>query len=162
MRLPDPFQMNDWENRRFFWAFQAIQLAFIGIVCLDLIGYHIPVAREALAFVYLTFLPGILVLKALRLHDLGTIETVLYSVGLSLVVLMLTGLFANTVYPLLGSARPLSLEVLFPTIVGVVQILLYLALTRDREHAGSSHAGLEISIPPPAVPFLALLPFLAI
>ena len=162
MRLPDPFQMNDWENRRFFWAFQAIQLAFIGVVCLDLIGYHIPVAREALAFVYLTFLPGILVLKALRLHDLGTIETVLYSVGLSLVVLMLTGLFANTVYPLLGSARPLSLEVLFPTIVGVVQILLYLALARDREHAGSSHAGLEISIPPPAVPFLALLPFLAI
>ncbi|MBP7412208.1 MAG: DUF2206 domain-containing protein, partial [Methanoculleus sp.] len=162
MHLPNPLQMNDWDNKTFFWAFQALQLAFVGVVCLDLIGYYIPIAREVLAFIYLTFLPGILVLKALRLHDLGTIETALYSVGLSLAVLMITGLFANTAYPLLGYARPFSFEILFLTIVGVVQVLLYLALTRDREHAGASHAGLEVSIPPPAAPFLALLPFFAI
>lgn len=162
MHLPNPLQMNDWDNKTFFWAFQALQLAFVGVVCLDLIGYYIPIAREVLAFIYLTFLPGILVLKALRLHDLGTIETALYSVGLSLAVLMITGLFANTAYPLLGYARPFSFEILFLTIVGVVQVLLYLALTRDREHAGASHAGLEVSVPPPAAPFLALLPFFAI
>lgn len=56
--------MNDWDNRTFFWTFQAIQFVFLAVVCLDLIGYYVPIAREALAFLYLTFLPGgVLVLK---------------------------------------------------------------------------------------------------
>ena len=161
MHLLNPFQMNDWDNRRFFWVFQAFQVAFIGVVCLDLVGYHIPIAREVLAFLYITFLPGILVLKALRLHDLGAIETTLYSAGLSLVVLMLTGLVTNFVYPLLGYTRPFSFEALFPTLIAVVQVLLYLALTRDRGYAGSGTVAPAIP-PAPAVPFLILLPFLAI
>ncbi|WP_292520022.1 DUF2206 domain-containing protein [Methanoculleus sp.] len=152
--------MNDWDNRTFFWGFQAIQLAFIGVVCLGLAGYHIPIAREALAVLYMTFLPGVLVLKVIRLHDLGTIETMLYSVGLSLAVLMLTGLAANIAYPLLGNARPFSFATLSLTIVAVMQILLYFALIRDREHAASNP---KITIPSsPAVSFLLILPFLAI
>ena len=112
MHLPNPLQLNDWDNRRLFWTLQALQITLIVVVCLDLIGYHIPIAREALAFLYVTFLPGVLVLKALRLHGLGTIETVLYSVGLSLAVLMFTGLAANIIYPV--GMRPFSLEALFP------------------------------------------------
>ena len=160
MHFPNPFRMNDWDNRTFFWVFQAIQLVFLGVVCLDLVGYYIPVAREALAFLYLTFLPGVLVLKALRLHDLGTIETVLYSAGLSLVVVMLTGLTANFAYPLLGYTRPFSFPILLLTLVAVVQVLLYLALTRDTGRSGES-PGLAVPFSP-AVPFLILLPFLAI
>ena len=159
MHLLNPFQMNDWDNRRFFWVFQAFQVAFIGVVCLDLVGYHIPIAREVLAFLYITFLPGILVLKALRLHDLGAIETTLYSAGLSLVVLMLTGLVTNFVYPLLGYTRPFSFEALFPTLIAVVQVLLYLALTTGGMPV---QAPLLLPFPRPAVPFLILLPFLAI
>ncbi|KLK89298.1 membrane protein [Methanoculleus sediminis] len=160
MRLPNPFRMNDWNNKTFFWVFQAIQIVFLGVVCLDLVGYYIPIAREALAFLYLTFIPGVLVLKALRLHDLGTIETVLYSAGLSLVVVMLTGLTANFVYPLLGYTRPFSFAILLLTLVAVVQVLLYLALTRDKGRTGES-PGLAVPSSP-AVPFLMLLPFLAI
>ncbi len=162
MHALNPFRMNDWSNREFFRIFQAFQLAFIGVVCLDLAGYYIPIAREVLALIYLTFLPGVLVLKALRLHDLNTIETVLYSAGLSLAVLMLTGLAANIVYPLIGYAQPFSFAILFLTIVAVVQVLFYLALTRDRGYPGTSLARTDISVPPPAVPFLMLLPFFAI
>ncbi len=159
--LPNPFQMNDWDNKRFFWVFQAFQVSLIAVVCLDLIGYQIPIAREVLAFLYITLLPGILVLKALRLHDLGAVETTLYSVGLSLAVLMFTGLAANMLYPLLGYTRPFSFEALFPTLIAVMQALLFLALTRDQEYSGSSIIVLEIP-PAPAVPFLLLLPFFAI
>lgn len=161
MHLLNPFQMNDWDNKTFFWVFQAFQLAFIGVIGLGLIGYHVPIAREALAFLYLTFLPGLLVLKALRLHGLGTVETTLYSVGLSLATLMLTGLAANIAYPLLGYARPFSFEILFLTIVAVVQILLYFALTRDRGHAAPAPVITDFSTPP-AAPFLMLLPLFAI
>ncbi|MEG3056685.1 MAG: hypothetical protein RQM90_11860 [Methanoculleus sp.] len=161
MHLPNPLQLNDWDNRRLFWTLQALQITLIVVVCLDLIGYHIPIAREALAFLYVTFLPGVLVLKALRLHGLGTIETVLYSVGLSLAVLMFTGLAANIIYPLLGYMRPFSLEALFPLLIAVVQALLVLALTRDREYSDPDPP-VSIIPPAPAVPLLALLPFLAI
>jgi len=160
MHLRNPFRMNDWDNGTFFWTFQAIQFVFLGVVCLDLIGYYIPIAREGLAFLYLTFLPGVLVLKALRLHDLGTIETVLYSAGLSLVLVMLTGLTANVVYPVLGYTRPFSFPILLLTLVAVMQVLLYLALTRDKGRTGES-PGLAVPSSP-AVPFLILLPFLAI
>ena len=160
MHLPNPFRMNDWDNRTFFWVFQAIQIAFVGVVCLDLAGYQVPIAREALAFIYLTFLPGVLVLKALRLHDLGAIETTLYSVGLSLAVLMFTGLAVTIACPLIGYPRPFSFASLFLATVAVVQVLLYLALTRDRKHAGTNP---KMTIPSsPGVPFLLLLPFLAI
>ena len=161
MHLPNPLQLNDWDNRRLFWTLQALQITLIVVVCLDLIGYHIPIAREALAFLYDTFLHGVLVLKALRLHGLGTIETVLYSVGLSLAVLMFTGLAANIIYPLLGYMRPFSLEALFPLLIAVVQALLVLALTRDREYSDPDPP-VSIIPPAPAVPLLALLPFLAI
>ena len=161
MHLLDPLQMNDWDNGRFFWTFQALQIALIGVVSLDLAGCHIPIVREGLAFLYITFLPGILVLKALRLHNLGAIKTTLYSAGLSLVVLMLTGLSANTIYPLLGYTQPFSFGALFLTLIIVMQILLYLALTRDHEHTGSA-TRVPAFPPTPAVPFLILLPFLAI
>ncbi len=161
MHLPNPLQLNDWDNRRFFWTFQALQVAFIVVVCLDLVGYHIPIAREALAFLYVTFLPGVLVLKVLRLHGLGTIETALYSIGLSLAVLMFTGLAANTIYPLFGYMWPFSLEALFPMLIAVMQALLLLALARDREYSGPDPT-VSVTPPGPAVPLLVLLPFLAI
>ncbi|NLA37935.1 MAG: DUF2206 domain-containing protein [Methanomicrobiales archaeon] len=161
MQLPDPLRMNDWDNRRFFRAFQVLQAALIGVICLDLAGFHMPIAREILAFIYMTFMPGILVLKALRLHGLGAVRTTLYSAGLSLAVLMLTGLAANTFYPLLGYMRPFSLEALFPMLIIVMQILLLIALARDREYAGSSTFVLAFP-PAPAVPLLVLLPLIAI
>lgn len=161
MQLLNPLQMNDWNNKTFFWVFQVFQVAFIGVICLDLIGYQIPIAREALGFIYLTFLPGILVLKLLRLHDLGTVETTLYSVGLSLVVLMLTGLAANTIYPKIGYARPFSFGILFITIIAVVQVLLYLALILDRRYAGPDPVLTQVPAVP-AIPLLLLLPFIAI
>ncbi len=162
MQLLNPLQMNDWNNRTFLWVVQVFQVAFIGVVYLGLTGHQIPIAREVLAFIYLTFLPGVLVLKILRLHDLGTVETTLYSVGLSLVVLMLTGLAANTLYPKLGYARPFSFGILFLTIIVVVQALLFLALILDRGYTGPDPVVADISAPPAAAPFLLLLPFLAI
>lgn len=161
MHLLNPLKMNDWDNRSLFWVFQTVQIALIGMICLSLIGYHIPIIREVFAFFYITFLPGILILKALRLHNLGSIETALYSIGLSLAVLMLIGLSTNLVYPLFGYTQPFSLEALFPTLIAVMQGLLFLALSRDREHSGKN-TKVQVTLPTPAVPLLILLPLLAI
>jgi uncharacterized membrane protein len=97
----------------------------------------------------------------LRLHNLGSIETPLYSVGLGLVFMMFTGLFSTTIYPLLGYANAISFEILFITAVVAMQALLYSALFLDRGHTGSPYCSID-RLPVPAIPFLAVLPFLAV
>jgi uncharacterized membrane protein len=73
---------------------------------------NIMIARQALGFLYLTFIPGFLLLRILRVKQLDWIEAVVLSVGLSLVFLMLGGLFINGFGPLIGFSKPLSTAIL--------------------------------------------------
>ena len=52
------------------------------------------VAREVIGLVYLTFIPGFLFVKLLKI-ELGNLEFILYSVGFSVAFLMLAGLAIN-------------------------------------------------------------------
>jgi uncharacterized membrane protein len=64
---------------------------------------------KVVLFWCITFLPGRALLRLLRIALRTFSARVLYSFGLSLLVLMLSGLLANYVLPLLGVARPLEL-----------------------------------------------------
>ena len=99
MQINNPLQINDWEIKKFLEVTIAIQLAMWSVIGLNVIGSHISIIRPLIGFIYLTFIPGIIILRILKLHKLGNIETLLYTVGLSIATLMFTGLFMNTVYP---------------------------------------------------------------
>ena len=73
--------MNDWGIRKFLKVVLAIHLAFCGAIGLDIVGLQIPILRQLIGFIYLTFIPGVIILRILKLHKLGSIETLLYSVG---------------------------------------------------------------------------------
>ncbi len=60
-------------------------------------------------FLCLSFLPGIALLRALHIRLGNVAAKVVYSFGLSMLMLMLSGLTANQVLPSLGIARPLEL-----------------------------------------------------
>ena len=78
-----------------------IQIAMLAVVVLN-----IPVARQVIGFVYVSFIPGFLVLKILRLNPKSRTNTVLLSVGLSIAFLMFIGLAVNELYPILGVSKP--------------------------------------------------------
>ena len=64
---------------------------------------------KVVLFFCLAFLPGVAILRSLRI-TLKTFSTgLLYSFGLSMLVLMLSGLFANQLLPLFGITHPLEL-----------------------------------------------------
>ena len=153
--------MNDWEIKKFLKVVLAIQLALWAVIGLDAIGLQIPIIRQLIGFIYLTFIPGILILRILKLHKLGNIETLLYTVGLSIATLMFTGLFMNTVYPIFGVSGPISIVPLIITISILVSILCILSYIRDKDFSDPSFidSGEVLS---PSVLFLCLLPFLAI
>lgn len=154
-------QMNDWEIKKFLKVVLAIQIAMWGVIGLDLIGLQIPILRQFIGFIYLTFVPGILILRILKLHKLGNIETLLYTVGLSLATLMFTGFFMNMVYPLFGISGPISIMPLIITISVVVLMLCVLSYIRDKDFSDPSFIDVGEVLSPPVL-FLCLIPFLAI
>lgn len=128
IKIPDIIQLNDWEPKKFLRTMCAIHLAMLGAVALDLIGLEIPILRQVVGFVYLTFVPGIVIIRLLKIHRLGIVETILLSTGLSVSFLMFSGFFLNTVLSFLNINSPLSFRnvVLFTTaIVAILCIISY-------------------------------------
>lgn len=153
--------MNDWEIEKFLKVVLAIQLIIWGVIGLDTIGLQIPIIRQLIGFIYLTFIPGIIILRILKLHKIGNIETLLYTVGLSIATLMFTGLFMNTVYPFFGISGPISITPLIITISVVVLVLCVPCYARDKDFSNLSYIDIKDVLSPPAL-FLCLLPFGAI
>jgi uncharacterized membrane protein len=68
----------------------------------------VPILRQCVGFVFLTFLPGFVILRALGMKTDSIAVEFSLSVGVSIAFVMFVGLLANTLYPLLGISAPLS------------------------------------------------------
>jgi uncharacterized membrane protein len=153
---------NDWEIKdcmRLSLAFLLANLVLIGLAAL---GFGIPVLRQIVGFIFLTFIPGILILRILRIHNISAIESLVYSVGLSLAFVMFTGLFANFTLPLIGIFNPISVFPLVATVAVFTLILGAVAYARDRSFsAGPRQFNIKEFLSLPYL-LLFLLPLLAI
>jgi len=69
---------------------------------------NIPFLRQIIGFLFLTILPGLLILQILKLDKIGSTEKFVLSVGLSISFLMLFGLLVNNLSLSLGYETPLS------------------------------------------------------
>jgi len=82
-------------------------LSFIFIINLA-IFLDIPFLRQILGFLFLTMLPGLLILQIMRLIEIGSTEKFVLSVGLSISFLMFFGLLINNLSLSLGYETPLA------------------------------------------------------
>src|SRR5665647_308309 len=160
MKLANPLEANDWGISAFFKFIASLQLALWVVLGLNAVGVQIPILREALALICLLFVPGIILLRVLRLHQLNIIEGVLYTVGLSAATVMVTALFVNTAYVFV-TPRPLSLLPFMVTMSAVVVALCLLSYHRDRDYARPTTIDLRVPTSP-FVPGLLLLPFVSV
>ncbi len=116
--------------------------------------FQIPVARQILGFLYLTIVPGLLLIEVLGENKLDATETLVLSIGLSLVFLMVVGLVVNAGGPLFGILAPLS-EV--PLMVGLNTAILALCLFVYFKGGRSEFPALgPIKIKPVSVIFFSL------
>ncbi|MCL0090054.1 DUF2206 domain-containing protein, partial [Dehalococcoidia bacterium] len=161
-----PLQANDWKIGKFLRLVIAIQLATLGAIGLGVLGFDIPFLRQVVCFIFLTFVPGLLLLRILKLHRLGTINTLLYSVGLSIAFVMFLGFFINMLYPLIGISEPISTLPLIITLTVAVAILSVIAYIRESREAMAYPRQHHHSVPwsdifTPAALLLLLLPLLS-
>lgn len=80
------------------------------------IFFDFQVARQIIGFLYLTFVPGFIILQLLNPGKLSIIEIVLFSLGLSISFMMLAGLAMNVIGPVVGIQQPLGSG---PLILGI-------------------------------------------
>ena len=133
MFIDNYIKLNDWPIKKFIWFILTIQLSLLGIIGLDIIGINIPILREVIGFIYLAFIPGIIILRIFRLHKLSNIETLFYSVSISLATLMFLGLLINFSLPLFGIETPISFVPLLLSINVFTILMLILSYFFDNE-----------------------------
>ncbi|MEL7669246.1 DUF2206 domain-containing protein [Methanobacterium sp.] len=155
------FKMNNWGIYKFLNTILVIQTFLLIFLVLDRVGIHIPILREVTAVIYLLFVPGILILRILRLHDLNSVETLLYSVGLSITSIMCIGFIMNLIYPILGILSPISLPYLIVTISALVLILCLLSYIMDKNYCNEEYINLKDFLSPSPL-FLFIIPFFAV
>jgi len=130
--------MNDWGIKKCLCLSLTILLAALGLVGLASLGYNIPVLRQTVGFIFLSFIPGILIIRILKIHNVSTIESLLYSVGLSIAFVMFVGLFANFVLPLIGISKPISLLPIMAILAIFTLILGAVAYKRDKAFSATA------------------------
>jgi uncharacterized membrane protein len=118
----------------------------------------VPVARQVIVFVYLTFVPGLIIVKLLKLDELERLEIVLFSIGISVAFLMFAGLLINTLFPLFGVSEPLSLMPLMITLNSFILfggVLVYLR-SKDVKLLESTRTAENTRASPLALLFMGL------
>lgn len=134
-------------------------LVLVGLV-LPRLGYHVPLFRETVAILYLSLVPGYLVLKILDVNPDSHVEFALYAVGLSLTVLIALGTAATLGLLAVGVARPFTELPLVLTLSGAIGVLTGVYYWRATE---STTVTLSIdAVTSPWTLCLSLLPFLGI
>ena len=139
----------------------SLQLAFLGLVGLEKLGLEIPILRQAVGFIYLTFVPGFLIFKLLQINNKNAIESLLYSVGLSLSFLMFTGALINSLYPIIGISKPISEIPLLVTISVIIIFLFFICYLRDKGFSMPFSINTKQAFAP-SVLSLLLIAFLAV
>ncbi len=146
MPIRNIFTLNDWKFKDFAFIIVLVQVLIwiVGLVAAN--GTHIPIFNDIITLLYLGFVPGIIILRVLNLHDLGNTFTTLLSVGLSIISVLLVGLFMNQVYPLIGISNPISNIPLLVTFTVYNMVLLLVAFYNDSDYHHDSSSKLSIEL----------------
>lgn len=160
--IQNPFKLQNWKIKKFLMVILFFQLSLLGLFALNKLGMDTPIIRPLIGFIYLSFIPGYLLLRILKLHNLCSIESFLYALGLSLFMDMFVGFLMNMLYPILGiTDKPISEITIVLTMAGTVFLLCIIAYLRDKNYNSPDFIDLK-DILNPQVLFLSLIPFMAI
>jgi uncharacterized membrane protein len=89
--------------------------------------------RAIFSFVFLTIIPGLLIMIMLKIRKIGFWEYLVYTIGLSITFLMFGGLLINWVLPIMGIAKPLSLYPLMICLNPLLLTMWVIAYLRNKD-----------------------------
>ena len=153
---------SNWPIKRCLISSLIILLAIFALIELGSLGIDVPFLRQAIGFIFLIFVPGLLIIRILRIHNIGMVETIAYSVGLSLASVMFVGALTNFTLPFIGVSKPISLMPVTIAIAVFSLILMAIAYVRDKDFKDTPEKKSTVKLQLVPALFLVLLLLLAI
>ena len=123
---------SDWQFNKLLVFSLVLSAGAVIFAAFLYIGISVPVLTQVCGFIFITFIPGILLLRILRIHNTGWIECLAYSVGLSLALDMAVMVAINFMLPAAGIPQPLTVVPISIAFAVVTSILILAAHIRDR------------------------------
>lgn len=108
-----------------------LAIVILQIIVSVTVLFNIPVVRQVICFFYFTLVPGYVVVKLLKFR-FGFLETVVFSAGFSLALLMFFGLVLNELNFIFGILKPLSTIPLLLTLNFIVLLCAVLAFVKGQ------------------------------
>jgi uncharacterized membrane protein len=170
MKLEYHIKLSDLNIKKLLATVLSLQIALWAVMGLNALGFSIPLVQPLLGSIYLMFVPGILILTALRLRNLDIVEIALYTVGLSVASVLSIALVANIVFNALNIIKPFSFLAVTGSVSFVVLVLCAVAYYRNRGavvyYRNKAYPkplfSAEMSVPVAPTLFLCTIPFLAV
>lgn len=117
--------------KNLFLNLAAFMLLVDVLVGLDINAFYI---RAVLAFLFITIVPGLLVMLIMRIREFGFWEYLVYTVGLSISFIMFAGLAVNWILPWLNiTDKPLSLWPILLSFNLFLLIMMNVAYRRNKD-----------------------------
>ena len=79
-----------------------LHLIFLATVGFKYIEWDVPFLQQICGFLYLTFIPGYLIIRIINSNSLEITDSILLSIGLSITTLMGIGTTLNYILPLVA------------------------------------------------------------
>jgi len=128
-------EINDWPMRRFLLLIATLQLSVLFFPSVEGLLSPTATVRSAIGLLYILTVPGLLIIRIMRIHEIGVIRLVMFSLGLSVASIYVVGLTITAAYPWLGFDKPFSREELVVTLAVIVLFLSALCYLRDRDYS---------------------------
>lgn len=104
----------------------------------------VPFVRQISVFLFLTFVPGILLMRLLRFERPSLAESLLFSVGLSIVFLMVFGFLINELGFLGLISEPLSTGPLFVILNIIISLMCVLCFYTNQKDSNNFPSNLKL------------------
>jgi len=133
----------------------SIQLTVLGLTLLKKMGMRVPVLSEIIVFVYLSLIPGLLVLKIFKVHT-TLIKLIVLSVGISISTTTLSFALWNA-FAMYLFDRPLSDIFLLIVLGSLLSLLMIFVALRDDRHLSITFEFRSIHLVLFIIPILILI-----
>ncbi|MDW5549185.1 DUF2206 domain-containing protein [Methanosarcina sp.] len=161
MMIINLLKATEWKFKTLFTIVLVIQISLCGLICLEAMNIVFPIVRQFIGFIYLTFIPGILIIRILKIRKLEAIDSLIYSLGFSIIFLMFTGFTINSLCPIIGINEPISEKVLILSIDILVLLLCLINYSQGETITKNPYIHLNKLFAPSTLILLSI-PFLSI
>lgn len=117
-------------KNKIFFGILSFGLIVNFLVLFDIQYFYL---RAIFSFIFLTTVPGLLIMLMLKVRKIGFWEYFVYTIGLSVAFLIFGGLFINSTLPLVGIDKPLSLVSLLVGFDFFLLIFTFIAYKRNSD-----------------------------